>query len=63
MYKITYVRLTDTDLNVRHLHYYTCAISNISQTKNPHIYIGGNLWTDMMQWLILMLESLSCGSW
>ena len=51
------------DLNVRHLHHYTCAIGSISQKKHTQIYIGGNLWTDMMQWLILMFESLSCGSW
>ena len=45
----------EPDLNVKHLHHYTCALSNISQTKKPaQVYIGGNLW------LILMLESLSC---
>ena len=48
----------EPDLNVKHLHHYTCALSNISPTnkqkKPAQVYIGGNLW------LILMLESLSC---
>ena len=47
----------EPDLNVKHLHHYTCARSNISQKnkkKTAQVYIGGNLW------LILMLESLSC---
>ena len=46
----------EPDLNVKHLHHCTCALSNISHTqkKTAQVYIGGNLW------LILMLESLSC---
>ena len=39
----------EPDLNVKHLHHYTCALSNISHTKKAQVYIGGDLW------LILML--------
>ena len=48
IYKITYVGLTEPDLNVRHLHHYTCAISNISQIKKTPRFIleetSGLIW-------------------
>ena len=31
----------EPDLNVKHLHHYTCALRNISQTKKQHRFILG----------------------